>query len=392
MSFSDSDFPPSSTELQQTPLATDLPPRQPPDVGLPSRSIVRAPRWPHPNFWWSILWCILFLFVTQIPGAFVAIFIIVVLALLAPQQYPIEVLGNPKQLMVSPAMNIALASAMFVAEALVISFSWLVIRLVVGRDWMRQLALRRPSLAHTLLALASFPALVLLANAAYVLLRNALHVPSLSDYGLHGMEEMVTIFSSWPWAFAVLVIGLGPGIGEELWCRGFLGRGLVGNYGAFVGVVAASFFFGVIHVDPCQGAMAMCMGFWLHFVYLTSRSLWLPMLLHFLNNSFAVLITRVPQLESIENKPSDIPIYVYVTSLFLLSAVAYALYQSRSRLAPQSPQQLILWRPAYDSVEYPPEGSGMRVSHPLPSPWSIGSVLLGLLLFAAAFAAWVIRL
>jgi membrane protease YdiL (CAAX protease family) len=358
------------------------------ELALTERSFAMQPRWPHPNVGWSLLWCLLFVLVTQIPGAFIAVVVVTGLALLKPSTLPTEALSKPAALLKSEAMNIGLGVAFFITELLVIGFSWLIIRLVVGRDWKRQLALRRPSLSHTVLALAAFPALVLLANIAYDVLRKIFHVPSLADFGLSGMEEMVEIFSKWPWSFAVLVIGLGPGIGEELWCRGFLGRGLIGNYGVVLGIIASSFFFGLIHIDPCQGAMAMLMGLWLHFVYLTTRSLVLPMLLHTLNNSFAVLITRVPQLQAIEVQPSDVPWIVYVSALLLLLGVAYALYQSRARLAGTSPEQLLVWRPAFEGVEYPPADSRTKVVHPLPSPAAAALALGGFLVFVLAFASW----
>jgi membrane protease YdiL (CAAX protease family) len=396
MSDSDPFLTTPSTDLQQTPTPTvgdiaPLPPREPPKIGLPTRSLVHDPRWPHPNLGWSLLWCLLFILVTQIPGAVIAGIIVVGLTLIAPDRFPIEGLSKPDTLMKSSAMNVALAVAMLITELLVIGFSWLVIRLVVGRDWMRQLAVRRPGLAHTLLAVASFPALVLLGNAAYAVLRELMHVPSLTDYGLSGMEEMLKIFSTWPWGFAVLVIGLGPGIGEELWCRGFLGRGLVGNYGAVFGIIATSFLFGLIHIDPCQGAMAAVMGLWLHFVYLTTRSLWLPMLLHFMNNSLAVLITRSAQLAFIESEPGDIPLFVFFSAGLLLVGVAYALYQSRARLATMTPQQIVLWRPQREGVEYPPDGSGMRVTHPIPSLLALLLVAGGFILFVLACLAWALR-
>jgi uncharacterized protein len=368
------DYPPPTDEA--------IPP-SPPDFP-PTRSISQPRRWPHPNFGWSILWCFLFVIVTQVPGAIIAVLVMVGLALIAPDQFPQGALSDKAALLKSEPMGVALAVAFFIAELLVIGFSLLVIRLVVGRDWTRQLAVRRPGLAHTLLTLASFPAFVLLGNSAYEVLRHNLHMPSLSDYGLTGMEEMTQIFSKWPWGFAVLVIGLGPGIGEELWCRGFLGRGLVGNYGVIWGVIASSFFFGLIHVDPCQGTMAMVMGLWLHFVYLTTRSLWLPMLLHFLNNSLAVVATRIPQLEIVDAKPSEIPAVVYATAALLLVGVAYALYQSRARLEPKTPEQIFLWRPAYEGVEYPPNDSGTQVAHPLPSLLALALAGGGFVLFVAA--------
>jgi membrane protease YdiL (CAAX protease family) len=376
-----------STDLQLPPAASGIAPA-PPDLDLPVRSLVREPRWPHPNLGWSFLWCLLFMFVTQVPGAVIAVVVVLVLAALSPDTLPLETLRKPADLLKSEAMNVALGIAFFITELIVIGFSWLIIRLVVGRDWKRQLALKIPGLAHTLLALASLPALVLLGNIAYEILRKILHVPSLADFGLTGMEEMVQVFSKWPWHFAVLVIGLGPGIGEELWCRGFLGRGLVGNYGVVFGVFATSFFFGFIHLDPCQGAMAMLMGVWLHFVYLTTRSLLLPMMLHTLNNSLAVLDTRLPQLAVIETKPSDIPIIVYTAALFLLAATAFALYQSRARLAAKTPDQLLLWRPEFDGVAYPPEDSGMTIVHPAPSLTATALAALSFVLFVLACAAW----
>jgi uncharacterized protein len=360
-----------------------------PELSLAERSFTLIPRWPHPNIGWSLLWCLLFLFVTQTPGALIAILVIVGFRFLSPNSLPLATLSKPAALLKSEAMNVSLGAAFLVTELLVIFFSWLIIRLVVGRDWKRQLAFRWPSVSHTLLALAGFPAMVLLANIAYDVLRRIFHVPSLADFGLSGMEEMVQVFSKWPWGFAVLVIGLGPGIGEELWCRGFLGRGLIGNYGVVLGIIATSFFFGLIHLDPCQGTMAMVLGLWLHFVYLTTRSLLLPMLLHTLNNSLGVLITRVPQLQTIEVQPSDVPWIVYASALLLLLGVAYALYQSRARLAGTSPEQLLVWRPAFEGVEYPPANSGARVVHPPPSLAAGAMVLSGLLLFVMAFAAWI---
>jgi len=359
-----------------------------PELGLPQRSLIQGARWPHPNLGWSLLWCLLFLFVTQVPGAIIAVSVIIGLAFLSPSTLPFETLSKPTALLKSEAMNVALGSAFFITELLVVGFSWLIIRLVVGRDWKRQLALRRPTLSHTLLALAGFPALVLLANSAYDVLRRIFHVPSFADFGMSGMEEMVEIFSKWPWGFAVLVIGLGPGIGEELWCRGFLGRGLMGNYGVVFGIFATSFFFGLIHLDPCQGTMAMFIGLWLHFVYLTTRSLLVPMLLHTLNNSFAVLITRVPQWRDIEVQPSNVPWIVYASALALLASVAYGLYQSRARLAAKSPTQILIWRPAFASVEHPPADSGMRVAHPMLSPTAAALVVGAFLLFVWACTTW----
>jgi membrane protease YdiL (CAAX protease family) len=365
-----------------------VPPGWQPELGLPELSITQKPRWPHPNLGWSLLWCLLFMIVTQVPGAVIAVLVVVGLALLSPGTLPMETLSKPAELLKSEPMSVALAVAFFITELIVIGFSWFIIRMVVGRDWKRQLALRLPSLSHTLLALASLLPFVLLANVIYDVLRNILNVPSLASLGMDSMEEITKVFAKWPWGFAVLVIGLGPGIGEELWCRGFLGRGLIGNYGAVVGIIATSFFFGFIHLDPAQGTMAMIMGLWLHFVYLTTRSLLLPMLLHTLNNSLAVLDARVPQLAVLEVKALDLPIFVYASALLLIIGVAYALYQSRARLANKMPEQILSWRPAFESVEYPPADSGVRVAHPPLTPVAAALSAGAFLIFVVVFVRW----
>jgi membrane protease YdiL (CAAX protease family) len=364
-------------------LTTDLPP-QPPYPPPPS---VRRPRPPHPGFWWSLLWCVGFLLFTQVPGALLGILLLGALMFLAPQRlgdFQAAKGGLPD----SPAVSAVMAVTFAFTELLVVGFSWLVLRLAVGRDWARQVALRRPGLAHLLLVLAGFPALALLGNGAYEVIRHVLHVPSLADLlKLPDMEQMIKVFAQWPWPVAVLVIGAGPGVGEELWCRGFLGRGLVGRYGWPLGVLFTSFYFGLIHMDPAQGLYAMLVGLGLHFVYLTTRSLWLPILLHFLNNSLSVVVTRLPHLERFDSAPGTaIPAHVFVTAAVVVLTVGWALYQSRARL--EAPGGEAAWRPPYPGVEYPPAHSGTRVAHPWPSwPASFAALAALAAFFTSCYVA-----
>jgi membrane protease YdiL (CAAX protease family) len=354
----------------------------PPPPTSPPVLSVRKPRPPHPGFWWSVVWCVGFILFTQIPGALLGGGLMVALMLLAPQQ--MEAAKTAKgSLPDTPAVSAIMAVTFAFTELLVIGISWLVIRLVVGRDWTRQLALRRPGLAHVLLVLAGFPALALLGNGSYEFLRQVLHVPSISDLGLPGMEQMVGVFGRWPWPFAVLVIGLGPGIGEELWCRGFLGRGLVGHYGWLLGVVFTAFFFGLIHIDPAQGLYAMLVGLALHYVYRTTRSLWVPMLLHTLNNSLSVIVTRLPQLKEFDSAPGTaFPVAVFVSAAVLVVVIGWVLWQSRARLvAPEGEEP---WRPPYPGVEYPPAHSDTRVAHPRPSGFATLATLGALVAFGAS--------
>ncbi len=192
--------------------------------------------------------------------------------------------------------------------------------------------------------------------------------------------------TGWALPPAVFIIAVMPAIGEELWCRAFLGRGLVGKHGYVLGVLGTSFLFGAIHVDPAQGMVAMVMGIGLHYFYLTTRSLLIPMLMHFLNNALAVVLPSIPSLVKLgqDNNQGERSVALYTGGAALLFAVCWALYQSRPRLIDDGSGPG--WRPPYPGVALPLPGSGTRLE---ATPLSQGSLAL-LAGGVAAFAVGVV--
>jgi membrane protease YdiL (CAAX protease family) len=173
-----------------------------------------------------------------------------------------------------------------------------------------------------------------------------------------------------------------PGIAEEVWCRGFLGRGLVGRYGYVGGVLLTSFFFGVMHIDPPHATAAFFMGICLHGAYLASRSLWIPMLLHFLNNSVSALCATAWKGTALGRAIDEPPTVLYPAALLLGLAVSFAFYRGRDRLV--TPPGVEQWRPAFPGVEGPPPDSGTRLQSGWPGSASLAGVAIALVLFAAA--------
>ncbi len=178
---------------------------------------------------------------------------------------------------------------------------------------------------------------------------------------------------------------------SELFCRAFLGRGLVGNYGVILGVLFTSVLFGLMHIEPRQVIYAPVMGVFLHLIYLWTRSLLMPMLVHTLNNSLSVLggwadkSHNSPAWLDAVNAAGDKPSFllVYAGAVVLMTAVCVGLYLSRARLVSIDGGPP-LWQPGYPGVEYPPPYSGTFVSRPLqPSLTALGLGLLGFLAFAA---------
>jgi uncharacterized protein len=270
------------------------------------------------------------------------------------------------------------------AIALVLFF----LRFLLGPDWLRRLAVRLPGLWHLLLTLLLVPALLLLANALFAVAKE--YLPSFGDLlglkDIPGMEEMVQIFGAWPWWLGVLVVGLGPAVSEELWCRGLLGLGLLGRNGVFVRLLVSSFFFGVLHVDPQQGTMAAFMGLVLYFVLVTTRSFWMPVLIHFCINSTSILAAHFDTASAIDQHPEEIPWALYYGAFFLFLAVVVSLYRTRARLVNAYGDGPLFWEPVYAGLEHPSAHSGVAVKRPRPGLIDVGLVAAG----AGAFAAGVL--
>lgn len=384
-----------------------------PELPLPSseaaRSGVAAPpspegsRPPHPGFGFAVLWCIAFLIVTYGVAIGAAIVILGAQAAFSgdpqgflntlvefeedagqkegqeqapPAHKPLT--QTPRLKLSRPFAN-AVGAALFLAEAASIAFALLVIRLAVGRDWKRQLALRRPAIGHVVLVVLSLPAFLILPGAVKELAEKVL--PTFGD----NTRAMQDLLRHWPWWFGVMAIGLGPGLGEELWCRGFVGRGLVARYGWVVGVVLTSLLFGVMHVDPTHAAATAFMGVWLHIVYLTSRSLWLPILLHTLNNSVAVLSVHVSDLGALDKEASEIPLGVFAAAAILLGVIGWALYRGRARVVLSSADPGAPWRPAFPGAGYPPPETGTVVVRPGAGWLAWGAVFAAAALFTGVF-------
>lgn len=358
---------------------------------------------PHPGLIWSFIWCILFLLFTQVPAALIAIVVVLFLLFVRPQLFPVE-MGDVSGLMQSPGMSFAIFLALGVAQILVSAFSLVMLRLFAGKYWMRKVGFRLPKWWHVLLVLAGFLPLVLMANLGFQFFKSVIPHGS-PEKAITGMEEMIHLFNSWPWPLAILIVGVGPGIGEELWCRGFLGRGLVGHYGVLGGVILTSFFFGLIHVDPVQGSMAMLMGLWLHFTYLVTRSLLVPMLLHFLNNSLAVVSSHFGFMELLDRPLALFSPSLILSSVVLISAVAYALYESRVRTVDfpgqktlgglgveHPPSPLELWEESHAVYPNHEHSQPWSLIYPGPSLRSVFLVCLALLVYVLCFAWGIINL
>lgn len=286
-------------------MSTDLVP--PPSCDpVVATTAVPAAASPAPGVWEALAWTLVFFVATQlIPGVALAV-------------WSIASTGS-----MDSALNVAnelLLPLLLGGQLLGVCLSVLLLRVRVGRNWRGAIQFQRPALLTCLLAVACVPAMLLVGFGVETLVQNLMGAKEPTAELIIGS---MSHYSIW---FCLLVIAVGAAVNEELFCRGFLGRGLVGRYGILMGVLVTSLIFGVIHLNLPQGIWACILGCFLHLSYLATRSFWVPMLLHFLNNAIAVLVqSALPDFDPTMGQVMMIAVPAFALAI----PAAWALYRVR---------------------------------------------------------------
>ena len=98
------------------------------------------------------------------------------------------------------------------------------------------------------------------------------------------------------WA-SFLVVAIFAPIFEEWLCRGMVLRGLLTKMKPVWAIVISALFFAVIHANPWQALNAFLIGLVMGYVYYKTGSLLLTMVIHFINNGTAVILSNIESLK-----------------------------------------------------------------------------------------------
>ncbi len=114
--------------------------------------------------------------------------------------------------------------------------------------------------------------------------------------GSQNQNELIKIFGDYPLLLVFQALIFAPII-EELMYRGLL-FGMLQKRSQVFAIVFSSFFFGMAHVYPSlfDGKFMdllflptyFMLGFWLNRAYIKTKSLYTPVILHFINNAIGV--------------------------------------------------------------------------------------------------------
>ena len=155
--------------------------------------------------------------------------------------------------------------------------------------------------------------------------------PNLKQFYDLVVELMSQMTGGPVWSAFLLTAVFAP-IFEEWLCRGMVLRGLLTRMSPRWAIVISALFFAVIHLNPWQALNAFIIGLVMGYVYYKTGSLWLTMLIHFVNNGTSVVLSQIPALADAEYWMDIIPGPAYYSIYFGGVAILVACLMAFKRI------------------------------------------------------------
>jgi membrane protease YdiL (CAAX protease family) len=121
-------------------------------------------------------------------------------------------------------------------------------------------------------------------------------------------------------------------LAEEWLCRGIILKGLLTNrVSPYKAIFWSALLFAIMHLNPWQAIPAFCIGFVMGWVYWRTRSLWLCIFMHAVNNGLAfttiLIFPDAPVNTTLHDVAGPHYLYVYMGAVTLSIAIGYGLWR-----------------------------------------------------------------
>lgn len=137
--------------------------------------------------------------------------------------------------------------------------------------------------------------------------------------------------------WTTMSVAVAAPLAEEFFLRGVILRGMLHHSTPLKAILWSAFYFAFIHLNLYQALGAFLMGIFMGWIYYKTKSLWLTILIHFVNNGSSVLFTILnPELDAdvtlmdliIEKWSVEAYIAIFSTMLAILAAIIYYFYKN----------------------------------------------------------------
>ncbi len=147
------------------------------------------------------------------------------------------------------------------------------------------------------------------------------------------LEGLLVMQSPWEMGFSLLVMALAPALGEEMVFRGIVQQQLERwKRSPLLAIGISAFLFSIVHFQIQRFLAILWLGLVLGLLLYWTRSLWIPIAAHFLNNGAQVVIAYFNQdkLTEMNDGPSeDLPLSLILISAGILAITGLQLWRNR---------------------------------------------------------------
>ncbi len=188
---------------------------------------------------------------------------------------------------------------------------------------------RHPGLSAWLVAVGGFAALfIFYTNYSYIqdVYLSAYFQPyydNLKGYIEDVYRTLLKQGNEYAITEALIVGALIPAVSEEILFRGFLFGNLIKRLKPGTTIFITALLFAIVHFNPVGFIPLLLIGSWLGFTAYYTRSVTIPIVLHFLNNAISVFLMYSPQMESLDKNPSVIPIEYMLIMMLISGALLF---------------------------------------------------------------------
>jgi membrane protease YdiL (CAAX protease family) len=148
----------------------------------------------------------------------------------------------------------------------------------------------------------------------------------MDEESMELVSKIITMNGPVDFAFNLILVGVLPAIGEELLFRGIIQQELAMHWKKnHVAIWTTAFIFAAFHFQVIGFIPKMMIGLILGYALHYGKSLWLPVFLHFVNNSLTLWGAYISGagLNQTEIVEKNIPLTAVVISFFIFGLLMY---------------------------------------------------------------------
>ena len=142
--------------------------------------------------------------------------------------------------------------------------------------------------------------------------------------------------------FSLFAIALTPALCEEIVFRGYVQRQFERSGGVAAGIILSGVLFGLYHLRPSEAVALSVLGIYLAYLAWRTGSLWVPIIVHFVNNAFAVSVAAYlrtrPDLDLDALESIEVPWFLALACAAVVAGLVYFMQaRAEALLAAKAP-------------------------------------------------------